>query len=376
MQSSFCSQAIKLLLTKVSRSVLVYMLAGGCGLIPATAGAQAMNPSQTVPSQPTQLTQVTYQGRKAFRLSDGRSEAIIVPEIGRVMSYGFVGGPNLLWNAAPQSLDYGGWKNYGGDKTWPAPQSDWPVKVGRAWPPLAEWDGDPQGAETLVGGRLRTTSSVAKRLGARVVREYSFGADGDLVVAQTVEKLRGAPMMLSIWSVAQLNAPQAVFLPLNAQSAYKDNFHWISKGNMPGVATPLSPTLLQVRPTLVAPFSSGYKIGVDAPVSAIAAMFNTTAFVIRSTRPEGAYPDGAEAAGFPVELYDSGDSDQARHYVELEILSPLRLFNAGISWTHTTRWSLHPLPSADANSLAVQNLMQQFLNTPIPDEASASTQSR
>jgi hypothetical protein len=341
------------------------------------------SPSSPAPAQEgittartTQLTQVTYQGRKAFRLTDGRSEAIIVPEIGRVMSYGFVGGPNLLWNAAPGGLDYGGWQNYGGDKTWPAPQSSWPVNVGQGWPPLKEWDGAPQGAEALTGGRLRTTSPVAKRLGARVVRDYSFGADGDLIVAQTIEKLRGAPMMLSIWNVAQLKAPQAVFLPLNPQSAYKDNFHWIGKNNMPSIVTPLSQTLLQVRPTLTAPFSNGYKIGVDSPVSSIAAMINDTAFMIRSARPDGAYPDGAEGAGFPVEFYDSGDTDRARHYVELELLSPLRLFTAGTRWTHTVRWSLHPLSSADPNAQAVRDRMQQLLNMPVPGEANASTQAK
>lgn len=383
MQSSFRPLAVSKLLT-LWRSVPLCALAGGCGLIPATAGAQTMNstsspssaPAQTTISQTVQVAQITYDGRKAWRISNGRSEAIIVPEIGRVMSYGFVGGPNLLWNNPQKQFKADEWHNYGGDKTWPAPQSSWPVNVGRGWPPVAEWDGAPQGVEVLSGGRLRTTTAVAKRLGARVVREYSFGADGDFVVAQTIEKLRGTPMMLSVWNVAQLKAPQAVFLPTNPQSPYKDNFYWWGKNNIPSIVTPLSPTLLQVRPTLTAPFSTGYKIGVDAPVSSIVAMLGDTAFMIRSARPSGAYPDGADGSGFPVEFYDSGGSDRAMHYVELELLSPLRLFNAGISWTHTVRWSLHALPSSDPNSQTVQNLMQQLLNTPVPGETKPSTQAQ
>jgi hypothetical protein len=103
------------------------------------------NPSTSGGSRKAQVTQVTYGERKAYRMSDGRSEAIIVPEIGRVMSYGFVGGPNLLWNNPQKQFKAEEWHNYGGDKTWPAPQSLWPTNVGRGWPPVAEWDGAPQG---------------------------------------------------------------------------------------------------------------------------------------------------------------------------------------------------------------------------------------
>jgi hypothetical protein len=351
-------------------------LAAGFGLFPATASAQTMNSqSSSTPTSAgtTQLKQVTYQGRKAYRLSDGRSEAIVVPEIGRVMSYGFVGGPNLLWNNPQKQFKEGEWRNYGGDKTWPAPQSFWPVYVGRGWPPLPEWDGGPQTAEVVNDGRLRTTSAVAKNLGARIVREYSFGADGDLVVAQTIEKVHGAPMLLSVWNVAQISAPQAVFLPTNPESAYKDNFYWWGKSNVPSVVTPLSPTLLQVRPTYVAPFSNGYKIGVDSTVASIAAMWGDTAFLIRTARPKGSYPDGPETAGFPVELYDSGATETEQHYIEMELLSPLRPFHVGTRWTHTMRWSLHRLPLSDSNSPAVHNFMEQLLKTPMPTADGANT---
>jgi hypothetical protein len=68
---------------------------GTSSLICATAGAQSsvQDSSTSAASRTTQVTQVMHDGRKAYRMSDGRSEAIIVPEIGRVMSYGFVGGP-------------------------------------------------------------------------------------------------------------------------------------------------------------------------------------------------------------------------------------------------------------------------------------------
>jgi hypothetical protein len=350
-------------------------------MLPTTGQAQqTMGASGIAHTSPVavrrapQLTAVVYGGRKAFRLSDGRSEAIIVPAIGRVMRYGLVGGFNLLWNA-PRGVEngYGGWINWGGDKTWPAPQSLWPVHAGAGWPPDRSWDGAAHRAQVLPGGRLRTFSPVSPKLGARVIREYSF-SNGEFVVAQSIEKLRGAPMMLSIWNVAQIPAPHAVFLPTNPQSAYKNNFFWFSKPKFEPGVNALSPNVLQLLPLRGEQTKSGYKIGVDAPVSAMAAMWDRTLFLIRSARPEGQYPDGPDNAGFPVEFYDSGDSNPAKHYVELELLSPLKPFRPGSRWTHTMRWSLHTLHSGDAGDPAVHAQVEALLQSPPP--VTTSTQKK
>jgi hypothetical protein len=193
----------------------------------------------------------------------------------------------------------------------------------------------------LPNGRLRLTSGVDPGFGARVVREFSFESTGDFVIAQTVEKVRGAPVLLSIWSVTQINPPEAVFLPLNANSIYKNNFHWINPPRSDNIATIISPTLLQMRP---APAGS-YKIGVDSPVAAIAAVKGDTIFRQRAARPQGDYPDGALGHGFPIELYNSGV--ESAQYMELELLSPLRIFRIGSHWRHTVRWSLHSMPSVE-----------------------------
>ena len=54
-------------------------------------------PSPRLPS----FSPVKYLGFAAYRLSDGRSEAVVVPRLGRVMRYAMVGGENLLWNSVP-----------------------------------------------------------------------------------------------------------------------------------------------------------------------------------------------------------------------------------------------------------------------------------
>lgn len=308
------------------------------------------------------ITPTTFNDRPAFRLSDGRSQAIIVPSVGRVMSWGFVGGPNLLW-APAEAPDYGGWISYGGDKNWPAPQSQWPLTVGKAWPPEPAWDGLPHRAEILPGARLRTTSPVSKALlGARIVREYSFNTRGGLEIHQIAEKLRGGPIMLSIWSIAQAQ-PDTVYLPLNPKSVYKNNFMWLGEVRKGASIAAVSPRLLRVRPIRVKPKApnGSYKIGLDSPVSAIVSVKGQTAWLLQNTRADGQFPDGADGAGFPVELYDSGDSNPLNHYIELELLGPLRAARAGSRWQQTMTWSLHHLASAAANApartLEIERLM-------------------
>ena len=94
---------------------------------------------------------VTYNGWKgAVQMSNGTVEIVIVPQIGRIMRYGFVGGPNMLWNniaLAGKTTDLASaskdWNNYGGDKLWPAPQDRW------AWPPDRVLDSAPQTVKKL-----------------------------------------------------------------------------------------------------------------------------------------------------------------------------------------------------------------------------------
>src|SRR5690349_6289708 len=75
------------------------------------------------------VRQVEYHGWKgAYRLSNQTVELLFVPQIGRILRYGYIDGPNILCeNAAlqgkaPDPAHPGkDWVNYGGDKLWPAP---------------------------------------------------------------------------------------------------------------------------------------------------------------------------------------------------------------------------------------------------------------
>src|SRR5437764_6979017 len=85
------------------------------------------------------VAKIAYHGwQHAYVLTNGTVEAIVVPEIGRVMQFHFVGEDPVFWENPtlngktpdPASKE---WQNFGGDKSWPAPQAEWPKLIGREW---------------------------------------------------------------------------------------------------------------------------------------------------------------------------------------------------------------------------------------------------
>ncbi len=327
------------------------------GLLLMSAAAIAQQQKYDLSRDRHSIEKMQFDGHEAWRLSDGQSEAIIVPDYGRVMRFGRVGGINWLWNGPKQNYNPGEWKNYGGDKTWPAPQNQWPAMSGKSWPPPPMWDGAKHKAG-VKGGKLWMISPLQKPLGARVVREFWFDINGDFVVSQAADKIEGDAVYFSLWSVIQIVPPEAIFLPLNPSSPYKNNFLWINPPKVEVDAKLLSPGLLRVLPS-AGDDKNNFKIGTDAPVSAAIAVRDGWAFRARSDKPAGDYPDGALEAGFPVELWNMGPTDV--HYNELELLSPLRLYKVGSRWQHAIRWSVHQLPTKDINSPVMQVAIEKLL---------------
>lgn len=308
------------------------------------------------------IIQMKFKGKPAYKLTDGRSEAIVVPAYGRIMSYGLVGGPNLLWNAAPEQLTPGGgWINFGGDKTWLAPQNSWGLWRGKGgvWPPDPAIDGQKGAkAEVLTGGKLRLTLPRSDETGISVAREMYFNPQGEFTVEQTATKVQGPPVRASIWSIAQTVPGEALFIPVDANSVYKKNFHWLLKPKEEFAVESASPTLIRIKPL---PQGGGVKLGADSKVPALVSVKDQVAFMIKSGRPKGDYPDGADAgAGFPVEAYINGDP--RLYYLELELLSPLKDYRVGTRWKHTIRWSLHALPSPDVDAPETVNRIEELIN--------------
>ena len=114
----------------------------------------------------------------AIRLTNGTVNLIVIPSIGgRIMRYGFVGKPNVLWNnpkitdlPANASQHF----NYGGDKAWPWPQDDWPLLIGRQYPPPPECDQAAFKSRLIGSHGVRLESPPIPSHAARLVREITL----------------------------------------------------------------------------------------------------------------------------------------------------------------------------------------------------------
>lgn len=332
---------------------LLAMLGATC-VAPPCAAEKSNAPHGAQPTTRTQfgavqMQRTAFRSHEAWRISDGRTSAVVVPALARVMEYGFVGEKNILWNN-PDDLSAEEIKDHGGDKTWLAPQSQWRMIGGSrwsAWPPDPAWEQAAHTARLQPGPILRVDGPVSQASGVALSREYSYAPNGDFVISQIAAKKAGPPLFFSLWSIAQVSKPDAVYLPLNAASPYKQGFHWQSAPRTEAVAD-VTPTLLRLRTT-----SAGdYKIGADSPVATIVSVRDGIAFRLRAPKPPGQYPDGTDKAGFPVEIYSSGPQKKGESFCELELLGPLKWTRAGQSWRHTVRWDLQHLTSRDINSEA------------------------
>ena len=299
------------------------------GLLPATLLAE-----------PT-VEKTTWRELPACKLSDGRTEAVVVPQLGgRCVSYGLVGGWNWLWTGEPGSERQPPPLNWGGDKTYLGPHTAWALTLQKTWPP-PEPDFQPHEVVPVPGALLATLSPVWPGYGARVQRAYALAENGDLVIPQTVAPVPGNPVVGAIWQITQTSPTDAVYVPLNPASPYKDNVFWFD-GPKPAKdtgATFLSPTLLRLRPKP----GTVFKLGAHPKVPALAAVRDGFAFVTKAEPQEGQYPEGAAGAGLSVEVYHHHRPGPGE-YTELEPLSPLRRMDQGAKLV--THWSIHVLPKA------------------------------
>ena len=75
-------------------------------------------------------------------------------------------------------------KNFGGDKSWPAPQVEWPKLIGREWPPPAAFDSMPARAVTH-DGVIELVNPLDPGYGIRVRRTISLDSRSPVMTIRT-----------------------------------------------------------------------------------------------------------------------------------------------------------------------------------------------
>jgi hypothetical protein len=333
--------------------------------LPEKAAAQAYALPEKVAGKVT-VTAVTYQGWKdSLRLSNGIVEAVVVPRIGRIMSFRFVGDPasdpifnnkDLLGKSGADA-GKGNWANFGGDKLWPSPQYAWAKFIGGPWPPDPAFDGAPQQAVVVRDG-VKLISGRSAAFGLQATRTITMRPGmARLFIAQTLRRFaapagHGATVRepLGIWSVTQVRGDSAVFLPVNAASRFPSRFVTYDGQSRPILKLTPLPHGWRAGPGMLIgerdPKDS-YKVGVDASQGWLAALYDGNVLFSERyvDRPGGTYPD----AGCRAEVY-SNAGDLA--YLEMELLGPMQPIPTGKTMHYDLTWELKQLKTKPAGDAA------------------------
>ena len=287
------------------------------------------------------LSRISYHGwPDSLLLSNGIVEVIIVPAIGRVMQLRFAGDEaGALWEngellgqplSAKATAD--GWLNFGGDKAWPSPQSDWEKRTGRAWPPPATFDSVPLQATSEDSGVV-LTSGVDPHFGIKVVRHVRLAPQSSqLKITTEFQKVAGATVRIGVWIVTQVPEPERVFILLPERSGFPGGF--IQQTGPPPKDLRHDGRLLSLNRDP----SEYIKIGTEG--TSLLWMDKRLALLVRAEDTPGEYPNG----GSRTEVYTNPDPYP---YAELETEGPLVTLEAGARTARTNTYTLFRRNTSD-----------------------------
>lgn len=305
------------------------------------------------------IEKVNYKGwAGSYRMTNGTVEVVIVPAVARIMRYGFVGGPNLLWEnpkALGKPAKPGDWPNFGGDKAWPWPQDDWPKHIGKGWPPPAAADQMPHAAFVL-GDTVRLASRPLTEYGITIVRDITLSPTGTQVRIRTrfeKSKLRhkdapGAQSMpVSVWVITQVKVPQTLAARLIPGTEMKlpPRYKLLMENPWQSIKVDRG-VLLAERPA-----ERNAKLGTDADL--LAAAIGDTLFTVRSRTTH--LPLSAFVPGERAQLYTNPAPDA---YVELEFTGPVKKLAPGQSLTLEVIWQARRLTRTQRSAAAVADLVR------------------
>ncbi len=299
------------------------------------------------------ITRTNYHGwPEAYVLSNGKVAAVIVPAIGRIMQFGFVGEEGVFWeNRALDGRIVDGdlivwaskdWVNFGGDKTWPSPEATWSEFTGRkGWRPPLAFDGWSAMAR-YSGGALTLTTPIDPFYRVSAERRIRLHASKpEMTITTTYTREKGEPAWIGIWVVTQLKEPAGIFAPVPRKSVFPQGFTLLGEAAPPSLKVTNGLVSLTRNPKFA------HKIGLDAD----SLLWVGEKHVLRIDSPrehKGQYPD----RGSNTEIYTSADP---LPYIELETLGPMHLMkpDARIERVNTYTLSRRSKPTPEAEARAV-----------------------
>jgi len=270
---------------------------------------------------------------KSVTLSNDRVEVRVDLEHGLIIGFSLKGKPNLLWvNPNPISSPdrNSGWINYGGEKLWWGPMTDWQSVKGRRLPPDEALDG----AWEIVhhsSDRLAICSGLSPWVGIRGEREISLVPNSDeILVRNKFTRHMPSPQRLLLWTLNQLPPPQWCLLdsqPLPGEAPYVNRrpmFNPVPYVKIVPSSDSVRFDYNEITPNLIGTRGSW-----------IAAIYEDYIFV----QQVELIAAGEYLHGISVQLFSIAG------FIELETLSALATPKVGESMSNTVRWRIFRRPT-------------------------------
>jgi len=350
--SAMTPRILKLMVAKRRELTVAPLWAGGLAIIIALAAmpaqGQSGSPQAVGPGfddtaklfpllcrSPDAAIVTNYHSwSNAVSLNNGVVEVIVVPSIGRVQQFRFVGDTNgVFWeNAGLFGRSASGfYRNFGGDKAWPSPQADW------NWPPPRGFDGSMYVA-SCTNGIVTMTGPVDQSYGIRVTRSIGLVSNLSVMLVKTVFERTSATARidkeLGAWIDCQatVTGESRCYSPVPASSIFPSGY----TTNGSSIYTASLPASFANTNGLVS-FGRDprayHKLGFD----------NGTLVLVGprlSLRMDASriglanYPDG----NCSTEVYTASGADA---YFELEMMGPLTKLSVGSQLEFTTVYSIY-----------------------------------
>lgn len=279
-------------------------------------------------------------------INNGIIRVGVAPSVGRLIEFGWVGGPNLIWvndasayqDATPGVAVPGqAYVNLGGDKVWPTTQPLWKMATGNAsWPPDGVIDGGAWNLIDHTARRITIQSAPSPHYGITVRRTVELPDDEPLVtITNTYHRFEANALPVQVWSITQMRPPTRVAFDI-ADNA-PDHSEKLRA---------LNPNA-QVYRSSASVTETGLGVwSLDCPDDTkfgsfgrwVAAIYPNVTWTQQTPfDPHGAYPELSS-----VQAY------KGVGYVELEVLSPMVQLAADESLSHTVTWRLWRVPADEA----------------------------
>jgi hypothetical protein len=299
------------------------------------------------------VARISWHGwSDCFQIQNGLIEAVVVPSIGRVMQLRLLDDPvGALWrNSAldgrrhepPADLPLPReWRNYGGDKCWPAPQSAWPKVQGRSWPPPDAFDSQPMNA-VATESSVTLTSAVDRSFGIQIARYVELDPGRPVMrIRSEFRKRTGGPVKVGVWTITQLQNPECVAILIPRESKFANGYSHLFG------AQPADLRIDDGVLSLVRHPCELVKIGSDG--TSLAWVGKNCVVRIDAEPGPGEYPDD----GCITQVYTNPDP---MNYVELETAGPLTTMNIGDRIERTAVYTASPRSTPDLHSEAIKAL--------------------